>query len=137
MPIEAWHTLKNISQRWEYSHLITRHRLTWLVGSLGVLLITAGIVFTPSFAAAYVKHVEELDARVTNRVLSYQLRAITLGTLAVIASILASRSQTPTDHCRSRYRSVRQALSTPTISSRSIPRICFSTRRRTRRPGDS
>jgi predicted TIM-barrel fold metal-dependent hydrolase len=93
MSLEAWHSLKGISQRPEFSHLITRRRLLWLIGGGGVFLIAAGMVFTPSFVAAHVKHVEQLNAAYTEVALSYQLRAITLGTLAVIVSILASRAR--------------------------------------------
>jgi predicted TIM-barrel fold metal-dependent hydrolase len=72
---------------------ITRTRCAWLIASLGALLIIVGAVFTPSFVATHVKHVEVLAASTANRVLSYQLLVITVGTLAIIASILASRSR--------------------------------------------
>src|SRR5688572_7577128 len=96
MPIARWQTIRNTSSQpslrfWKHSLLITRRRVTWLIGSAGALLVLIGVVFTPGFVAAVVKQVEELHPATASRVLTYQLLAMTLGTLMVIGAALASR----------------------------------------------
>lgn len=62
--------------------------LLLLICLSGILLVIAGVVFTPSFVAKYVKHVDALSISAANIILSYRLYAITLGCLAVFVSVL-------------------------------------------------
>ena len=53
---------------------------------LGIICIILGIIFTPNVVAKYVKHQDSLPQYTINKIISYQLYAVTAGCLIILLS---------------------------------------------------